>query len=378
MVIGFAIQAHLVPWAHTVYDIYAPAARNWWAGRDLYVRGTDYFRYSPLMAIAFSPFGLLPDCWGGPLWKVCNCLVFAGGLWTWSRRVLPVRLSRSQTGVLFLLVLPCSVHSLYIGQANALMVGALLFGLAAATGERWNQAAAWLALATLIKGYPLALGLLLSALYPRRFAARFVAALGIGLLLPFAAQWPSVVVSQYASWSQHLLASTAIMRERLRSIDHLLDLCHLAVSPQAFAELALLAGLVVLSLALAARRSANPRELLTQVWGLFAFWVVLFGPATESCTYIVVAPTIAWSILKVFQYSARWGPRLAVVGGALMMGPLVTDMFGPIIRNFANEHGSQPVGALLFLAYLIAEGHGDSKAAPAAETPLRMPRASAA
>ena len=60
------------------------------------------------------------------------------------------------------------------------------------------------------------------------------------------------------------------------------------------------------------------------------------------------------------------------------MGPLVTDLFGPTIRNFANEHGSQPVGALLFLAYLVAEGHGGSKAAPAAETPPRMRRASAA
>jgi hypothetical protein len=38
-----------------------------------------------------------------------------------------------------------------------------------------------------------------------------------------------------------------------------------------------------------------------------------------------------------------------------MMGPLVTDLAIPVIRDFANEHGSQPIGALLFLGYALVQ-----------------------
>jgi hypothetical protein len=38
-----------------------------------------------------------------------------------------------------------------------------------------------------------------------------------------------------------------------------------------------------------------------------------------------------------------------------MMGPMVTDLFGKLIRNFSNEHASQPIGGLLLLAWLAVE-----------------------
>jgi len=38
-----------------------------------------------------------------------------------------------------------------------------------------------------------------------------------------------------------------------------------------------------------------------------------------------------------------------------MMGPLVTDLFGGTVRNFAVDHGSQPLGALLLLGCLASQ-----------------------
>ena len=52
--------------------------------------------------------------------------------------------------------------------------------------REWTRQGKRYALATLIKGYPLALALLLAGLYPRRFPLRYLAALAAGLLLPFA------------------------------------------------------------------------------------------------------------------------------------------------------------------------------------------------
>ena len=105
-------------------------------------------------------WALLPDSWGGALWRIFNGLLYAAGLSAWARRALPEGCSPSQRMALFLLVLPLSVHSMHNGQANVVMLAALLLGLTAASAENWNRAAGWFAFAALIKGYPLALGLL--------------------------------------------------------------------------------------------------------------------------------------------------------------------------------------------------------------------------
>jgi hypothetical protein len=352
---GVAIHAYFYPWSHTVYDIYAPAARNWWAGEDMYVRRLDYYRYSPLFAIALTPFALLPDSWGGALWKVCNGAFYAASLCLWARKALPAKLSRSDISRLFLLVLPLSVHSIYNGQANLIMLGAIMLGFAAVVAERWNRAAGWLAVATLIKGYPVALALILIVLYPRRLAARFAAALGIGLLLPFALQWPTVAAGQYASWFGHIRDSTGLNRERVRTVDALLQIYYGRLPDEVPVVLALLAGGVVLGLCwLWSRRRLSQQHFLMEVHLLFAAWVLLFGPATESCTYVVVAPALAWTLLDEFRRPGAWIARPALILSLLLMGPLVSDLVGSWMRSFMTAHGSQPLGALLFAVYLLS------------------------
>jgi hypothetical protein len=351
-----AVHGFYHPQTHTVYPVYALASRLWWAGENIYVPTIEHYRYSPLFAVAMTPLALLPDCWGVALWKVLNCLIYAAALGVWARRVLPVALSRTELAWMFLLALPLSLHSMYIGQANLLMIAALLFGLAAAAKERWNLAAGFLAAATLVKGYPLALALVLMALYPRRFGLRYLAALALGLLLPFLTHRPTVVAGQYAAWLSHIQDSTGIMRERQRAVDYLFRIWDYPLSQLRFAALELLGGAAVLGLAWFQRwRSGDPRELFTRIGLLFSVWVALVGPATESCTYVVMAPAIAWALVDAFQRRTWTVTKVWLVASLLLMGPLVTDLFGPTIRNYANEHGSQPIGALLFLGYLLAQ-----------------------
>ncbi len=369
LLIGVAVHAARYPQSHTVYNIYGPAARHWWAGEDLYapvVKGwweaghwvttTDYYRYSPLFAVAVTPVALLPDFLGNSLWKVLNSAVFAAGLWCAARRLFPEAHGRPPTAVLFLLVLPVTVASLYIGQANLLVIGAVLLGLSAAADDRWATAAAWLAAATLVKGYPLALALLLIALYPRRFAPRFILALAAGLLLPFLTQLPGTVLAQYASWWTHLSESTVLMRERLRSVDQLFALCHFPLSPRAFSLLELAAGAAALGLCyLHFRRTTEARDHLTRVLLVYSTWVVLFGPATESSTYAVIGPALAWSLIDAFRRPAGWGARILLIACLILMGPVVTDLFGATVRVWAHHYGMQAVGGLLYLAYLLVE-----------------------
>jgi hypothetical protein len=356
LVAGLAVFGYLYPWSHTVYPIYAQAGRNWWIGRDLYAaEDTAYFRYSPLFAIAMTPLAQLPDTWSNGLWRIVNGLVYVWGLWSWARRVRVPDLSANQRAAVLLLVLPVSAASMYNGQANLLMLGILLLGLRAAADGHWNRAALWLAGATLIKGYPLALALLVAVYVPRRFAPRYAVALTVGLLLPFAAQDPAVVCRQYASWFGHLRDSTIIMRERLRSIDHLLAIYGYPLSPAAFLRLQLTAGVAVLGLCLLwNRRPTDLRQPLGTIFQLFAVWVVLFGPATEACTYAMIAPALAYELTEAFRQPTSWISRLLLVVSLFLMGPGTTDLVGSSLRNFANDHGSQPIGALLFLGCLMA------------------------
>jgi hypothetical protein len=355
LTLGFAILAYLYPHSHTVYPIYAPAPRRWWQGLDIYVRLVDYYRYSPLFAILLTPFAVLPDCLGGALWKAFNITVYGLGLWVAFERLLPALRTRAQRAALLWLVLPLSLHSMYNGQANLVMLGCMLLGLSAAADSRWNRAALFVALAALVKGYPLALGLLLCGLYPRQFALRFILFLAMGLLLPFATQAPDVVAGQYASWFRHLGDSTSLMRERLRSIDYLLACYGRTIPPRAFALLGLAAGAGVLGMSLWwARRLADPRALLTRVLMLFAVWAVLFGPATESCSYVVLAPAVAWALVEAFQRPGAWGGKALLLLSLFLMGPSVTDFVGKQLRHHAYLYGTQPLGALLFLGYLLA------------------------
>jgi hypothetical protein len=386
---GLAVHGYWYPRTHTVFDIYAPASRMWWSGQDLYapvVRAwledgrpastVEHYRYCPLFAVAVTPFAVLPEAWGNSLWKTFNVAFLAAGLATACRRLFPLRHPGPQTAAVFLLAVPTSLHSMYNGQANCLMAGAVLFGLAAAADGRWNRSAAWLAAATLLKGYPLALGLLLSVLYPRRFPLRYAAALGVGLLLPFVTQRPGYVVEQTAGWWGHLRDSTELMRERLRSVDNLLAVCGRPITAQTFAWLELTAGVATLGLCLyVARRVTDARQRLTLVLFLYSAWVALFGPATETCTYVVMSPVVAWAVVEAFDRPAGWVVRLGLIASLLLMGPLITDMFGPAVRTLATKYGSQPAGALVFLAYVLTEAARCGRRAPppvlAADQPAR-------
>src|SRR5262249_12014393 len=123
-----------------VYPIFAGAARHWLAGEDLYRPGGEPYRYSPLVAICFVPFSVLPDPWGGILWRLLNAGVFLGGLAWWCRVVLPVPITPTRRAILFLLVVPLALGSLNNGQSNALVLGLLLASGAAGAARRRDPA----------------------------------------------------------------------------------------------------------------------------------------------------------------------------------------------------------------------------------------------
>jgi hypothetical protein len=379
------IKAAGWPRSHSLYPVFAAAAQDWQAGEPLYrtttpdAGGLDVYRYSPLVAALFTPFSVLPAPVGGVLWRLLNAGVCLTGLAWFCRAVLPRRLPRSQRAVVFLLVLPLAVGNLHNAQSNPLVLGLVLGSVAATAERRWSLAAGCTALACLFKIYPIAVGLLLVVLYPRRFGPRLAAALVVGLALPFLLQDPPYVAAQYASWVDYLRGDDRSGLPLTLCYRDLPLLCRRWISPLdpgAYQVIQVLAGAGIALLCLAQRRrqyqaeasaggrpsltlrvsegaSWPERRLLIGLLGLGCCWMTVFGPATESCTYLLLGPTLAWALLETWLerrplFARAW---LAIAYGLLVV-TYMSCWFPSGTR--LQSLGLQPLAGMMLLAYLLA------------------------
>ncbi|HLJ94038.1 MAG TPA: glycosyltransferase 87 family protein [Gemmataceae bacterium] len=347
----------LRPGSNSVYPIFANAARHFLAGTDLYEKTDGPYRYSPLVAGLLVPFSLCSDSLGSLLWRLLNAAVYLGSLAWWCRAVPQPALTANQRAIIYLLIVPLSVGSLNNAQSNALILGLLLAGTAAVTRQFWNLASGCVALACLFKLYPIAVGLLLTALFPRRFAGRFLIALLIGLGLPFLFKPSVYVLQQYMGWWHHLLADD---RQNLpvelwyRDFRLVCWSCQQMLSPMAYLAIQLLAAALMAGLCAWAKLvHLDRRRLLALLLGLGCCWMTLFGPATESCTYILLAPVLAWTLVSAWlQPGHAWLRSILVLSLALFTVSRIAVWFPGGARQMQIAC-LQPWAALLLLVGVV-------------------------
>lgn len=368
---GRALLVHL-PRHVGIYPVYATAGQNWRAGRDLYAERDAFviFRYSPLVAALLVPFGAAPDVVGCFAWRLLNLGLYLAGLGYWLRRGLPRPLSQRQEVLLYLLLAPLSVYGLINGQANGLVIGLLLFTAATAAEGRWNWAAVCMALACLLKVYPLALGLLLAAACPRGFAGRLLLALAFGLALPFALQEPGYVWQQYEGWGRLLASDTgrqdwSALDLNYRDLRFLCKIWYEPLTAEAFRALQLGAAAALAGVCLLGRRRGwSPAQLTTTALGLSCCWMVVLGPCTEGCTYLLLAPVLVRALLNAWERpGARVYRGVLLVSYGVFLTIFVATLF-PWNKAF-QALAPHPFAGLLLFAALGIEA-------------LRQPPASAA
>jgi hypothetical protein len=349
-------HALLRPGAHSVYPVYADAGRRWLAGADLYCDLTEAYRYSPLATAQLVPFAALPDRLGAAGWRLMNTAVYLTGLALWMKNVLPAGLSGRRRALLFLLVLPLSVGSVYNGQCNPAITGLLLAGLAAAAASRWGLAALCLAVACAFKPFVLATGLLLVVTAPGPFAWRLAGMLAAVALVPFALQAPGYVARQYADWLAALWGEDRggwPLKDSYRDLWLLCRAWHLPVSRAAYQVVQVASGAGAAAVCVLGRRAGwPPRRLLTALLSMGSGWMVLCGPATESATYLVLAPALAWAVLE-----AAGRPGVLRAGALAAYGLLAVAAVAAWFPGAARFHALalQPLAALVFLAAVVAD-----------------------
>lgn len=346
----------LAPQRNTVFTTFEDGGAKWLAGAGLY---TNYrgFVYSPLAAAFFAPFTLLPEAVGDILWRLLNAAAYLGAVAWWLRSGLHEWIPRSRFALVFLLLLPLSIGNFNNGQVNPLIIGLLMIALLAVREERWHLAAFCIAATTYFKIYPLALGLVLVVLFPKKFAWRLLVALLILGALSFLLQRPGYVLEQYRSW----FATRAGDDRRIykmsiapRDLWMLLHLAHIFVSERFYMAIQTLSGAAVaLGCVIGRRRGWTQERLFVVLLSLTCAWMLLCGPATESATYILLAPAVTLALVEAFSRPLPPGLRLWIgTSYAVLLFALQLNSFFHL-RKSVYSMSVQPAGALLFVGYMV-------------------------
>lgn len=351
----------LYPEKNTVFPVYMTVGQQWINGQNVYT--DNAFRYSPAAAGMFAVIGILPDGIDTVLWLLINTSVFFWGVWWWARvalprfglRVPPRYTPVAQVAALFLVLTPLAIANFNNLQANPLVLGLLLAAVAACVQKRWNVVVICITVATLLKIYPLALGLVLVVLYPRQLGWRLAVALVLGALLPFAMQYPSYVLESYRNWVTSLAAENRIWRDQRDLIKIWETWSGLRLSPfmvgavRAFGVLAV--GLGSWFLRTRPTRDFDRPRLLVAL-GMVVGWIMLLGPNTESATYILLAPLATWALLASWSETPGSAGAIlfAVAYGLLIIaGAAIWFPGGKVVQ----EWGLQPLAALLWVIAML-------------------------
>jgi len=346
------------PHAGTVYKDFEAGGARWLASQNLYPKVDEYI-YSPFAAAFFAPFAMLPDRAGGILWRALAVTVYAMAFSAWLKRGRGTAPECAALAWIFLL--PLSVGDVFNGQANPLVIGLLMLAVVECRREHWIGAALSVAFATYFKVYPLSIGLLLAVLHPRKFPGPLVLALAGIFVVSLVLQQPDYVLKQYGNWV-HTLGQdprrTLNYFGTYRDFWLLLRVLRVPISVQGWAILQALSGAGVAGwLYVTQRRGASAEQLDFLLLTMGTCWMLLFGPATESATYVIAAPPVVLASLRW-----RGQPRFlagAIACYALLLGSQMLSSWGHQYQN-AFTHLIQPLAVLIFAATLIASSRRSS------------------
>lgn len=357
VLVVLSLRPFLLAHRGTSFDTYQLAGSHWLHGENIYTQWMG-FVYSPVVAAFFAPLAWIPVSVANVLWRVLNTAFLLGGLAAILKSNLFDGIKEKNYGILYLLLVPLAVGNIDISQANPLVEGLLLFAIAAVCTGRWNSAAACVAIATYFKIYPIAVGLLICVIAPRRFTWRILVALLVLLLIPFVFQRWSYVSSQYHAW----IATRTSDDRRQWPVEKLpLDLWflihwfwHLPITPKIYSLIQLgTAGALALFCAVETWRGRAKNRILTGLFCLVSIWMTLCGPATESYTYLILAPAIILALVQAFDaHQPALLRALILAAFVLQLVAAVRASFFPHFKTFWAL-SVLPLSALLFLAYTL-------------------------
>jgi hypothetical protein len=372
--LGLAIRTLTNQHRATAFTVYRLAGIHWSSAQHLYGdwRG---FVYSPLAAVFFAPFGLLPPGLGNLCWTWLNAAIFLLGVYALLSSDIYPGIKPRYHGIVYLLLVPLVLGNLDTGQANPTVIGLVLLAVASVPAERWSVVALCVAAATYLKIYPLAVGLILFLMAPRRLGWRLLLALLALGFLPFLFQhWP-YVSQQYHEW----ISTRSADDRRLYPIkDVPLDLWfllvrvgHLPIPALVYSAFQVLSGGAIALFCLAGIwRHWRKERLMAAILAFLCIWMTLCGPATELQTYVLLAPAVVLTVVDaVFGSRPRWLRIGLVLVYLVMVLAVARTSFLPSQKGLWILT-LQPLAAILFLVCCLVWFVGNSDSTREKRVPI--------
>jgi hypothetical protein len=354
-VVVVCVRIFTYPGWHSVFPTYRDAGAAWIHQARIYA-APGIFLYSPLVAAFFSPFALISQNVAEVLWRLLLGFALPLALWFNARTLFDF--SKKEFAWLFLLIVPLTLSSLNNGQANIIIIVLFLVAAAAASQSRWLICAFCAAFAVYWKIYPIAFALLLAVVFPNKLIFRILLML-IGLfVVSLFLQKPSYTLQQYGDWLVNLASDRRRAHEyygRWRDFYLLLRLLGIPISATWWTIVEVTAGCVAAAICfLGAIRHWPRATLLLGAMSLAIVWMLLFGPATEAATYVLIAVPSAY--LLIAGWSDVSQSALRVVSTLTYLGFLsahILNSWFPIKKNVYLVHAIQPCLTLCFCAALF-------------------------
>jgi hypothetical protein len=386
VILGVTIRGIAAPHQNSVFLVFRDAGRAWLGAQPLYTHVGKYL-YSPLAAALFAPFALLPDWAASALWRLGTGLAYFCAVVFWFHRYqsssssisqrrrgpdVTIEATNAKSALLpsvailsttaLALLLPLSIGNLNNGQASPFIIALLLCGSLAVLDQRWTLAAACISIATFFKIYPLAIGLLLAVIEPRKLIWRLVLGILILGIISLILQRPDYVISQYQDWWRSLGADQRRVSTELgswRDAWLLLRIAHVPITVPAYAVLQVATALAAAVFCWWRARIWSRAAVIWLAFAIGCLWIALFGPSTELATYIFLAPAVSFVCARALVPVIRKGPGfgwfqfLPVAAYGLLLLAEALNAWVPVIRQNNYLHAIQPVGALLFLGFVL-------------------------
>src|SRR5262249_11481140 len=125
-------------------------------------------------------------------------------------------------------------------------------------------------------------------------------------------------------------------------------------SPAHYTAIQLLGAAACALTCLVTRVVAWPeRRSLTLLLAMGCCWMTVLGPSTESCTYNLLAPTMAWALMEVWLEPSPLALRLLLLGSYVMFLSTTVAAWFPGGTRAIHTLGIHPLAALLLLAGVI-------------------------
>jgi len=343
------------PGWHSVFPTYRNAGAAWIHQAQLY-GAPGIFLYSPLVAALFSPFALIPQSVAEVLWRLLLGFVLPLALWFNAKALFDF--SKNEFSCLLLLIVPLTLSSLNNGQANIIIIALFLITSGAASQSRWFICAFCAAFAVYWKIYPIAFALLLAVLFPKKLIFRILLILIALFVVSLFLQKPSYTLQQYSDWLVNLASDRRRAHEyygRWRDFYLLLRLLGIPISATWWTIVEVIAGSVAAAICFVGSLRHWPRAtLLLGAMSLAIVWMLLFGPATEAATYVLIAVPSAYLLIAGWSDVSQL--LLRVVSTVTYLGFLsahILNSWFPIKKNVYLIHAIQPSLTLCFCAALF-------------------------